>query len=90
MKLRAIVLMLTLVLSSAAAWAGQPPPQTEFVPISEVPQSEQLPGGVFVVIAYGFIWVVLMAYVWSIWRRLGKVESEMRTLERRGQGGAAR
>jgi CcmD family protein len=90
MKLRTLVLMLTLMLSAAAASAGQPDPQSEFVPASEVPQSEQLPGGVFVVIAYGFIWVVLLGYVWSIWRRLTKVESEMRTLERRGQGGAAR
>jgi CcmD family protein len=90
MKLRTVVLMLMLVLSAAAAWAGQPEPQSQFRPISEVPQSEQLPGGVFVVIAYGFIWVVLLGYVWSIWRRLGKVETEMRTLERRSQGGAAR
>jgi hypothetical protein len=30
-----------------------------------------------------------MVYVWSIWQRLNKVESEMRALERRsGAGGS--
>jgi CcmD family protein len=90
MKLRILVMTIAAVLLAATLWAGQPPPQSEFVPVSEIPQSEQLPGGTFVVIAYGFIWVVLLLYVWSIWRRLGKVESEMRTLERRTEGGASR
>jgi CcmD family protein len=43
-----------------------------------------------VVVAYAFIWVGLFVYLWSIWRRLGKVEGEIRTLERRTQGGASR
>jgi CcmD family protein len=65
--------------------AGQPPPgQEEFVPIDQLPPTEQLPGGTFVVIAYAFIWVAAMFYLWSIWRRLGKVEGEMRALQRRG------
>jgi CcmD family protein len=36
-----------------------------------------------VIAAYAFVWVALMAYLWSIWRRLGRVEAEMRTLEAR-------
>jgi CcmD family protein len=35
--------------------------------------------------AYGFVWVVLLGYVWSIARRLQKVEAELTALERRGQ-----
>jgi CcmD family protein len=69
--------------------AGQPPAgQSEFVPVGELPPTEQLPGGVFVVVAYGLIWVALVAYLWSIWRRLGRVEAELRTLERRSVPGS--
>lgn len=85
------------VLAGAAALGGslmlalpapllalQPPPaQEEYLPIDQLPPTEQLPGGVFVIIAYGFIWVAVMLYIWSLWRRLGKVETEMRALQRR-------
>jgi len=78
-----------LALGAIRTLAFQPPAgQSEFVPISELPPTEQLPGGVFVVIAYGFIWVALVAYLWSIWRRLGRVETEMRALERRASPGS--
>jgi CcmD family protein len=71
-------------LLGASLLAFQPPPgQEEFVPIDQLPPAEQLPGGAFVVVAYAFIWVAAMAYVWSLWRRLGKVEDEIRTLRRR-------
>ena len=33
--------------------------------------------------AYGFIWVVLFGYVWSVRSRLGKVEREMEVVTRR-------
>jgi CcmD family protein len=62
----------------------QPPPaQGEFVPLSEVPPSEQIPSFTLVAAAYAFVWVVLLAYVWSISRRLQKVEQELSTLDRR-------
>ena len=51
--------------------------------MSEVPPSEQLPGGALVVVAYGFIWIATMAYIWLLWRRLSKVENEMQALQRR-------
>ena len=80
---------LLLLLAAAPLLALQPPPgQEEFVPIDQLPPSEQLPGGVFVVVAYGFIWVAVMVYIWSLWRRLGKVEDEMRALQRRGSPGS--
>jgi len=64
--------------------ALQPPAgQDEFVPIDQLPPSEQLPGGAFVVIAYGFIWVAAMLYLWSVWRRLGMVEEDLQALRRR-------
>jgi CcmD family protein len=71
-------------LSAAPLLAFQPPAgQEEFVPIDQLPPAEQLPGGAFVVVAYAFIWMAAMIYLWSLWRRLAKVEGEIRTLQRR-------
>lgn len=68
----------------ASLLAFQPSPgQEEFVPVDQLPPAEQLPGGAFVVVAYAFIWVAAMVYVWSLWRRLGKVEDDIQTLRRR-------
>jgi hypothetical protein len=82
---RVLAAALSLVLLAAPLAALQPEPQNEFRPLSEIPASEQLPGGTFVVIAYGFVWIAAMIYIWTIWRRLGKVEDEMRALQRRSR-----
>ena len=66
--------------------AGAPAAQDEFVPVKDLPQQEQLPGGPLVLAAYGFVWAVLLVYVWTIWRRLGKVEQEVRALAGRLKG----
>ncbi len=65
---------------------GAPPAQEEFVPVKDLPHQEQLPGGPLVLAAYGFVWAVLLVYLWTIWRRLGKVEREMRALSERLKG----
>ncbi len=39
--------------------------------------------------AYVFFLLLMMFYLWTIWRRLGKVEHEMRDLERRPRGHGA-
>jgi len=83
------VLLLLLVLAPAA-WpasihAMQPPPQSEFVPMSDIPEGEQIPAFTMLGSAYGFVWVLLLGYVWSIGRRLQKVESELAELESRGK-----
>ena len=70
----------------AQAPAGQASAaQDGFVPVTELPASQQLPAAPYLVGAYAFIWLAVMFYLWSIWRRLGKVEREMRTLEGRSQ-----
>jgi CcmD family protein len=61
----------------------QPAAQGEFVPVKPGEGTEQLPAGPLVIVAYAIIWVAMMFYLWTIWRRLNKVESDMRTLERR-------
>jgi CcmD family protein len=63
--------------------AEQPQPPKEFVPVDEVPPGEQIPAINMVAAAYGFVWVAVMAYVWSIARRLKQVESELTDLESR-------
>ena len=80
---RFVIALTTVVLLSAPAFARQPPPptgQSEFVPVDSVPLSDQLPAAPLLVTAYAFVWIAAMVYVWSIWRRLNKVEDEMRAL----------
>jgi CcmD family protein len=71
--------------------AFQPAAQGEFVPIDQLPPADQLPAAPLLVAAYAFVWLVLMFYLWSIWRRLKRVEADMGALERgRQQRGSAR
>jgi CcmD family protein len=66
------------------------PPQDQFVPMKSLPQQEQLPAAPLLVTAYGFVWAVLLVYLWTIWRRLMKVEREMQQLSSRVAESAAR
>jgi len=62
----------------------QPPPgQSEFIPLNELPASEKLPAAPFLIAAYAFVWVAVMFYLWTIWRRLNKVEAELDALARK-------
>jgi CcmD family protein len=79
---RASLVVWTLLMIAGPAWALQPPPTGEFVPIDQLPPSEQLPSAPLLVTAYAFVWVALLFYVWTIWRRLNKVESDMQALGR--------
>ena len=64
--------------------AGGVPPQIEgFVPVDTLPPSEQLPAARLVIAAYAFVWLAVFGYVWSLWRRLGKVEGELQQLAKR-------
>ena len=74
------------------AFALQPPGgQGGFVPITELPAAEKLPAAPFLVVAYAFVWIALMFDLWTIWRRLNKVEADMQALDRRvAQRGGAR
>ena len=68
------------LLLAAPALALQPPAaQSEFVPV-KLPPADQMPAAPLLVAAYAFIWLAVMFYLWTIWRRLGKVEAEMRAL----------
>jgi CcmD family protein len=54
--------------------------QTEtFVKASDLP-SEAIPAAPLVFFAYAFVWVVLIGYVFSLWRKLSRVEREVATV----------
>ena len=60
-----------------AAAAAQAPAQDEFVPIDELPPQEQLPAAPLLIAAYSVAWLAVAGYLFSIWRRLGRVEHEL-------------
>jgi len=79
--------LLSFVLLAAPLQAMQPPPgQSEFIPMSELPPGDQLPAAPLLIAAYAFVWVATMFYVWTVWRRLHRVENEMRELARKAPG----
>ena len=88
MSLRRFLIALTsFVLLSAPAFALQPPKgQSEFVPISELPPGDQMPAAPLLIAAYAFVWLATMFYVWTVWRRLNKVEVEMHALAQKKPG----
>ena len=88
-RIRVWLVSLTLLAGAIVpALAFQPGPaaQEGFVPVTGVPPGEQLPAAPLVIGAYAFFLLLMMFYLWTIWRRIGKVEAEMRALERRTGG----
>jgi CcmD family protein len=85
--LRALALLAALIAIPAAwpstAMANQPRPPEGFVPVDGVPPGEEIPAINMVAAAYGFAWVALLGYVWSIAKRLKQVETELSDLESR-------
>jgi CcmD family protein len=87
MSLRRLAIALTsFVLFASSALAVQPPVgQGGFVPADSVPAADQLPAAPLLIAAYAFVWAAVMFYLWTIWRRLNKVEADMHALERKSR-----
>jgi len=87
MKRLLILIGLVGVLFSAIPLrAVQPPtgpPIEGFGRVDVVPPSEQLSAAPLLITAYAFAWVAVFFYVWTVWRRLNKVDTEMRALQKR-------
>ena len=87
MKRLVLMIALLVLLPGAVLPAQQPAPppssQEDFVPVSTLPQTEQLPAAPLLIAAYAFVWVALMVYVWSLWKRMTKLERELADLQRR-------
>src|SRR5579872_6688780 len=82
--LKAIAGGLAAVLLLVAPTFAQPPsPQSEFVPIKELPPSEQLPAAPLLIAAYAVFLVLMVFYVWTVWRRLRKVDTDLHALAQR-------
>ena len=80
-------LSLALVALPAAAALAQPPePPPGFLPVNELPPGQELPAAPFLIGAYVFFLLLMVFYLWTIWRRLGKVHDEMRALQQKGSG----
>jgi CcmD family protein len=88
---RAALLWVLLVAGpvALAPVSAQEPPkrpaQDEFVPLNELPPQEQLPAAPLLIAAYSVAWIVVAGYLFSIWRRLGRVEQELAEVSRRVQ-----
>lgn len=88
MKKTLLLLVLFALLPAAAVAAQQPTAagaaQEEFVPVNALPAAaEQLPAAPLLIGAYAFVWVALLVYVWSLWKRMAKLERELADLQRR-------
>lgn len=90
MKKLWLFVLVVFVTVASAAFAGQPPAQEGFVPVDQLPGQEQLPAAPLVAAAYGVAWAAVFVYVWTVWRRLAKVERELADVSRRLQPGARR
>ena len=83
------ILLLALVMTTGLGAVQPPAPAQEgFVPIDQLPTTEQLPAAPLLIGAYAFAWVAILLYVWSVWRRLDRVERELRDVSRRLEPGA--
>jgi hypothetical protein len=44
---------------------------------------EQIPAAPLVIASYAFFLLLMVFYLWTVWRRIGKVEKDMQALDRR-------
>jgi CcmD family protein len=78
--LAAVLLATTFGIAPTAAIQPRPA-QEEFVPVTDA-ETERLPAAPLVLSAYAAAWLLIFLYVWSLWRRLSRVESELQQLSR--------
>ncbi len=88
-RLHVCLVAVAIALVGSSAWltaSAQPPPPSalqEFVPVDQLPAAESLPAAPLVIAAYAVAWVAILGYLWSVWKRLGKVERELADVTRR-------
>ena len=82
--------MFSAVSGEPVAWGEPEQPQEEFVPIDQIPPEDQLPAAPLLIAAYAIVWVVVFAYLWSIWRRRAAGENDLHDLSKRVSGDVKR
>jgi hypothetical protein len=81
---RALAFVFVTVTSVAVfAQPPQPPATEQYISVDKLPPTEQMPSAPYVIAAYALIWLIAMFYLWTIWRRIGKVEQDINALARR-------
>jgi CcmD family protein len=83
---RALILSGLVLAGGADVATGQTRPraaQDEFVPVSELPQTEQLPAAPLVIAAYSVFWLFPFVYLWTLRRRMAAVDRELADLRAR-------
>jgi CcmD family protein len=83
MKFLRGALVSTMLIMAPAHLSAQPPQQEGFVPVDQLPGQEELPAAPLLAAAYGVAWAAVLIYLFSIWKRLGRVEREMAEVARR-------
>ena len=83
-----IIAVCLVLLASVAAAQPPQPAQGAFVPIDQLPAVEAFPAAPLVIAAYAVVWLAVFLYVWSVWRRLDRVERELKDVTGRLQRGA--
>ena len=92
---------LSAALLIAVCWAAAPsfalaqppapsPAQEGFVPIDQLQPKEELPAAPFLMAAYAVAWLVIFGYIWSLWKRLSRVEEEIASVRQHAAGGGRR
>jgi CcmD family protein len=80
------MVLASIMLFAAGAAAAQPPKQPqqqeEFIPIDQLPPEEQVPAAPMVVAAYSVVWLAFVGYVFTLVRRIKRVEADLASLER--------
>lgn len=82
--LMAVVLAVMLHPAFAAAQPAETP--DEFLPVADSELQEQVPAARLVFSAYSIVWLVFAFYLFTVWRRVGQVETELRTVTARLEG----
>lgn len=77
------VLALLACVLVPAVLEAQPSQVDEFRPVSPeelAAGQEQIPAAQLVFAAYGIVWLTFAFYLFSLWRRVTQVETELRTV----------
>lgn len=77
------VVVVSIVCGVATLAASQQGASNPFVPSKGA--EEVLPATPLVFAAYALVWVILLAYVFVLWQRLGRVERELADVSARIQ-----
>lgn len=80
-----LLLVLWMIVATAAV-QGQPAPVDEFLPMTAADMQEQIPAARLVFAAYAFVWLVFSFYLFTLWRRVSSVESELRAVTAKLEG----